>query len=633
MKKLLFQQTFYSKLLSGAFIGLCIFLFLSMCSIIGLFGTWQNRLSDTLFTQGQAREDIIIIGIDDKSIQELGRWPWERAVHAELLAKLAQAQPKVVGIDISFLENSDQKNDEALVKAIGNLKNTKVVLASEVSESRVLEPIEMLQEVASSGYVNTIPDEDGITRKVNLWTGESSSFAFEIAKIYDQNLSGSQNARINFAGSPGSFKTYSYSDVLNGGVNLDEFRDKIILIGATAPDLHDDQNIPLNGSKMTGVEIQANIIQTILNGDPLTTEDSLITILTIFIISVGLSTILIFVSPVITIIALVAIALLYIIYVIFAFDQGTIRNIIYPLLSLGIVGISNIIYKYLTESKAKKFIRRAFSYYLSESVLQEILEHPEKLKLGGERQNLTVLFSDIAGFTSISEKMEPQELSEMLNKYLTKMTNIVFKYDGVLDKYIGDAVMAFWGAPLKLPNHALSACITALEMQEEMKNFDFSIRIGINSGDVAVGNMGSHQRFDYTLIGDNVNLGSRLEGINKIYGTKIIISEGTYKMVSDKVTARLLDRVAVKGKKEGVAIYELIKLGKPTTKQKMFLTEFEKARILYEKREFKKSLQLFRTFAKKYPSDEPTKMYLQRLQELIADPPEDWDGVYHAKSK
>ena len=194
--------------------------------------------------------------------------------------------------------------------------------------------------------------------------------------------------------------------------------------------------------------------------------------------------------------------------------------------------------------------------------------------------------------------------------------------------------MAFWGAPVANKNHALAACKTALEMQKVIaQNFDFTARVGINSGEMVVGNMGSTQRFDYSLLGDNVNLGSRLEGINKIYGTKICISESTYKMVKNKVTARKLDTVAVKGKAKGVAIYELRHFGKLTKSERKFLDEFEAARSLYEKGNFKKSLEKFKHLSKNYPDDVPTKMYLERIPELIKTPPESWDGVYHATSK
>ncbi|MEK7504440.1 MAG: adenylate/guanylate cyclase domain-containing protein, partial [Patescibacteria group bacterium] len=211
-----------------------------------------------------------------------------------------------------------------------------------------------------------------------------------------------------------------------------------------------------------------------------------------------------------------------------------------------------------------------------------------------------------------SEKLEPEDLAKKLNDYLTRMTNIVFKYSGVLDKYIGDAVMAFWNAPIADADHALKACQTALEMQEQAGEFE--IRIGINTGDMVVGNMGSQMRFDYSLLGDNVNLGSRLEGTNKEYGTKILISESTNKQIANKLITRFIDTVAVKGKEQGIKIYEL--------RSTMYDESFDKARELYEKGEFDKAAKLFA----KIKNDPPSEILLKRCQE-------GWNGIYHAKQK
>ncbi|MBI2103865.1 adenylate/guanylate cyclase domain-containing protein [Candidatus Woesebacteria bacterium] len=422
------------------------------------------------------------------------------------------------------------------------------------------------------------------------------------------------------------------------------FTDKIVLIGATAPDLHDEQITPVsNGVAMSGVEIHANVIQTILEGRYLFEETTEATIIAMAIVIIALTAILIYLPILPAIIVTAVTAVVYILYAIFSFDNGIIRNIIVPPLAILVTGAINIVYKYFSESRQKKFIKKAFSYYLSSEVLSEVLSSPEKLKLGGTRTEISVLFSDIAGFTSISEKINPEDLVHILNSYLTRMTKIVFENRGVLDKYIGDAVMAFWGAPLKTKNHALLACKTALEMYQEMdavrqewKEYgvaDFDIRIGVNSGEMAVGNMGSDARFDYTLLGDNVNLGSRLEGINKEYGTNIIISESTYAAVKDNIVARKLDTVAVKGKKTGVVIYELRGLAPASAEETKFLRYFEAARVEYEKGLFSPALRAFQALSKKYPNDNPTKVYIERLKLIVKNPPKDWDGIFKATTK
>jgi len=256
---------------------------------------------------------------------------------------------------------------------------------------------------------------------------------------------------------------------------------------------------------------------------------------------------------------------------------------------------------------------------------------------------MTVLFADIAGFTSISERIPPDDLSHMLNEYLTRASRIIFKYDGVIDKFIGDAVMAFWNAPINDKHHALNACKAALELEDEcdkIKNElsdtdigDFTVRVGINTGDMVVGNMGSDMRFDYTVLGDNVNLASRIEGINKEYGTKIMITQNTYNEVSEEIVARLIDVVAVKGKLKGVKLYELRGIGKPSHKESNFISKFEEARAVYEKGLFNEALELFEVLHELWKDDEPSKLYIRRCRDFIINPPTSWDGIYYSTSK
>ncbi len=515
---------------------------------LGFFESWQWQLTDKLFTTQSPSGQIIIVAIDDKSIQEIGQWPWPRSVHAQLIEKLKDA--RVIGLDISFLEPSSPNEDAVLASAI--TKNGRVVLAAEKSGSESLLPIEIFSKNARIGFINTIADPDGITRRVNL----KQSFATQITQ---SPLS--QTIHINFSGPPHTFPYFSYSDILNDKILLETFKDKIVLVGATAPDLHDDQMTSVSsGVLMPGVEIQANIIATILDNNFLAVEKTSTTLLIITLISVLAS--IVFTSTGIVLSAVIAIVgvITYLAWAVISFDQGIIRNLIYPPLAILLTFLVSVIYKYFSEYKQKIFIKKAFGKYVSPKILTEILADPTKLTLGGEKRTMTVLFSDIVGFTSISESTPPKKLAFMLNNYLTIMSRVILKHNGVLDKYIGDAIMAFWGAPIKQADHALLACRAALEMQKVGKNSPFKMRIGINTGEMVVGNMGSHERFDYTVLGDNVNLASRLEGINKKFGTKIIISQSTYDLVKDNVKARKLGKVTVKGKKQKITIYELLDL-------------------------------------------------------------------------
>jgi adenylate cyclase len=268
-----------------------------------------------------------------------------------------------------------------------------------------------------------------------------------------------------------------------------------------------------------------------------------------------------------------------------------------------------------------------------------MLKDPSKLKLGGDKKDLTVLFSDIRGFTTISEKMTPEELVHLLNEYLTTMTNVVFHYDGLLDKYMGDAIMAVFGAPLDQPDHALRACRTAIGMLDKLKILQkkwleegkpvLNIGIGINSGDMVVGNMGSDMRFDYTVMGDSVNLGSRLEEINKDYGSNIVISEYTYEAVKDVLFCRELDAVRVKGKKQLVRIYELLGEIKDAEKWKQPVSLFEEGLLKYKQGLWDEAIECFYKVLEIKPVDAPTHLYIARCEELKKNPPEGvWDGVF-----
>ncbi len=651
------------KLIRGFLIGLGIFVLLNTAYSLGLFSSWQARLSDSLFVARPSNPNIVIISIDDKSIAKLGKFPWDRSTYADLLNKIADgnSKPASVGLDVSFLEKGNESEDVSLANALHKLGN--VTISAEVDpDSNVLVPTETLAKEANIGIANTSADSFGVTRFAKLQLVSSQNkhydgFAYAVARTYLGNTSKpityldnlplqTQNVRINYVGGPGSYITYSFSDVIDGEVNPRVFRNKIVLIGATAPDLHDNQLTPTSGSDfMSGVEIQANAVQTLLDQRFLVEESKFATIATIFIISGLASSVFVLLGLIPLTFAFVFLVAGFIAYVIYSFDHGVIRNIIYPSLTIFLIGITNIVYKYFSEIRKKQFVRKAFSYYLSHSVMSEVLSNPSKLKLGGERRPLTVMFTDVANFTTISEKIPPETLLTLLNQYLTAMTNIVFKYRGVLDKYMGDGIMAFWGAPIKEADHALLACMAALEMYDKVgevranwvkKGVNFDVRIGVNSGDMIVGNMGSHLRFNYSLVGDGVNLGARLESINKEYGTHIIISESTYNMVKDKVTARKLDVVAVKGKEKGVAIYELIGV-KTGAFDETMLVEFEDARKEYERGNFPVALAKFKILSKKYPNDSPISLYIARLRILSKHSASwrtrNWTGVYYSQTK
>jgi adenylate cyclase len=307
---------------------------------------------------------------------------------------------------------------------------------------------------------------------------------------------------------------------------------------------------------------------------------------------------------------------------------------------------STSIYQAFTEEKNKKQIKSMFSRYAPPAYVDELVKDPTKLELGGEEKEISILFSDIEGFTTISESLSPRKLIEMLNDYLNTMTHLIFNQGGSLDKYIGDAIVAVFGAPLPQNEHALHACYAALDMQKALIEFRqrttamglpvVKSRVGINTGNVVFGNIGSDIRYDYTGIGDHMNLASRLEGANKEYGTYIMISEFTYNQVRERVIVRDLDLIVVKGKSKPVKVYELLgRANEPLEEGKRKLVEFYQQGIsMYRDRKWSEAIKKFEQALTYAHTDEPSKLYIHRCKELMANPPgADWDGSFHMTRK
>jgi adenylate cyclase len=302
-------------------------------------------------------------------------------------------------------------------------------------------------------------------------------------------------------------------------------------------------------------------------------------------------------------------------------------------------------YSYNTEGRKRRAIRQLFSCYMSEVLVKELESNPEKARLGGDRRFITIFFSDLANFTTLSERFEPERIVSLLNAYFTEMSRVILDSQGVIDKYQGDGIMGFWGAPISLEDHAARACRAALECQVRMAKINqslsregippLSMRIGLHSGDAVVGNMGSAQRFDYTIIGDSVNLASRLEGVNKQFGTKVIISEATFLQAREAIEARELDLIAVKGKEEPIRIYELLgEKGRLTEEQKRLKLLYEEGLQKYRAKDFAEARRLFAQVLETDSEDHPASLLLNRCDDLQKHAPAaDWDGVFRLKQK
>ncbi|MFH1136538.1 MAG: adenylate/guanylate cyclase domain-containing protein [Pseudomonadota bacterium] len=536
--------------------------------------------------------------------------------------------------------------------------------------------IPLLSDVARfCGFFNMFPDPDGTVRWVPMAIAcrdqyymplslqalraslDQASSALNVSQVGVEavsvgpfNLPTDEMGRllVNYRGPGRTFPHYSIVDILDGNLPAATFRDKIVLVGATAVGIYDMRVTPFD-SLFPGVEIHANVIDNILHRDFLVRPnwtavfDLALILLTALILGLLLPRASAVTAPVLGMgLAAAIVGTNYLLFV-----HGLWANIVYPVTTLILVYTSITIFRYVTEEREKKKIRGAFSYYVNPSVVTEMLKNPEMLKLGGDKRIMTVLFSDIRGFTTISENMDPESLVHLLNQYLTAMTSIVFKFDGLVDKYIGDAIMAVWGAPLSQPKHASLACRASLEMMHELENLRktwaledpglpfIDIGIGLNSGPMVVGNMGSDTRFDYTVMGDSVNLGSRLEGANKQYGTNIIIGEMTFEQVKEELICRELDAVAVKGKARPVRIFELLgEPGKVPRDKILMVRAFSRGIMAYKNRRWDEAMKIFSAINVYYPEDNPTELYLERTAELKLNPPApDWDGVFVMKTK
>ncbi|MFH1487981.1 MAG: adenylate/guanylate cyclase domain-containing protein [Pseudomonadota bacterium] len=541
-----------------------------------------------------------------------------------------------------------------------------------VQAKAIMAPIEPLTVAAGGlGYANTFPDEDGSLRMETLameYGGEYfMSLSVAMLKLY-LNLNPQQirlnpgedvelgrfgvdtdernRFLINYYGPTGTYPYFSFYDVLEGKKDASLFKDKIVFIGYTAAGIKDFYVTPTDPG-LPGVEKQATIVSNILHQDFIIRNRVLIAWDIFFILVSGL--ILGLTIPKLPPLRATLFSILLLIFMaaflqaIFSYAKLWVYAV-YPLLTIALAYSCTLVFRLFTEEREKKRIRDTFQFYVTPSVVSDVLKNPEKLKLGGDRKDLTVLFSDIAGFTTVSESMSPEDLVHFLNEYLTKMTDIVFKYDGTLDKFIGDAVMAIYGAPLDDPDHPAKACGSALDMMTALallrKGWEqrgmplIDIRIGINTGPMVVGNMGSQSRFDYTVMGDSVNLGSRLEGINKEYGTNIIISEETFHHVTERFVCRRLDAVRVKGKKAPVKIFELIGLRGAWEGDLGWIKTFEEGLNLYAQREWRPAIVTFESVLGEKPGDAPSRIYVQRCAEyLLAPPPEEWDTVYTMTKK
>lgn len=646
----------------------------------------RDLLYNSQIEHGKTSPDnsIVIVAIDDKTLSDprFGRFQdWKRTYYADLLYRLMLEQPRAIGIDISFSEPSSEHDDAVLAKAIE--QNGNVILSARITpDNNVVFPIDTLSTAKGVGFINVATSLDNVVRKIktrlSFMVGdeqyELESFAEQIVRVYlkDDNAQNPQpysktglyqftqsdipspfypkteipvdeekQFLINFFGKPNQYSIISFADARDGNFHGISLKDKIVLVGVTPVDMRDTVLVPTSGGKpMSGVELHANAIQTILDRKFLVPPSLWSTL--ILIIFIGFISGLFFTitRTLYSVLLLLLFPLVYVKGVESLFYQGHVVEIIYPLLAFILVFIAVYLFRFIFINREKRLFARALSGYVNPHIVARISKSPDWLRelRDGQEKEISVFFSDIRGFTTMAESMSAKHLIVTLRRYFEEMTNIIINHGGTVDKYIGDAIMAFWGAPEHQKNYASLACHAAIAQQLSLPQLNINpplqIGIGIATGTTVIGNIGSEKKFNYTAMGDVVNLASRLEGINKAYGTNIIICEKTYQFVKNEFDIRELDRIQVKGKTKAIHIYELLALqGTSLLGQKMIDT-FHKGLQAYRKKEWRSASLHFTKVLKTIPNDNPSSIFLNRIKTLKKKRlPEKWDGIYHMETK
>ena len=667
-------------LLSGLTFGLSSLLFLS-----GLLDTFELRAYDYLSRHLNPRstsDQIVIAAIDQKSISALAgegiSWPWPRQVYAPLIEHLSEAD--AVFMDILFTEDSsygvadDTVFSESMQKA-GNvylpllLTDTREALsshdaelaqkismdgpiASEISSRSLIAPLEQFSS-ASAGLGNVMirPDEDGIYRRTPLFfqTAEYTIPHFVLPYLLEKKfvtvhenraytsgreipLSGGMML-LRYSRDAYPFRTISAADIIQSHLESiagkepllkkESFRGKIIFVGLTAPGLYDLKPTAVTPVS-TGVHIHATTLDNLIRQNYLTQLSIYPVILFMLAISVMVVSSVLRYHSLATSTAVFSIAVLTALAApALMFSYGLYLRVMPALITAVLSFAIAAAYSYAVEGKQRRFIKRTFDQYMDRTLVEHVLENPELIRPGGRKKRVTVFFADIAGFTTLAEQLPPEEAALILHAIFNAFTEVIIRNRGVIDKYIGDCVMAFWGAPVSSGQDESSACRAAIECMEALQDLNVSfaarglpsvsMRIGIHTGEALIGNLGSDRLFDYTVVGDTVNLASRLESVNKVFGTRIIMSRETFAGTADLFLARELGRIEVKGRSSAAAIYELVGFRKSAAENtRNMVSLFQDGLELFRRGEWQQAGEIFSRVLGYIPEDGPSAFYLKR---------------------
>ncbi|MBA5865482.1 MAG: CHASE2 domain-containing protein [Nitrospira sp. CR1.3] len=717
------------KWLSGTLVGGAVFFLALTLHWSGWLTIAELKTLDHRFHQyadpAEAGKDIVLVAVDEASLEAYGSWPWPRDRHGYVVHYLKQAGARAVVFDILFLEPDigAEEFDEAFaqeMRAAGNVylpflmqDELESSTDSTVSPSgpgepapdilgkatiplgdQELQPVGTLQAYGGTklppplfaraahglGYINLTPDIDGTTRRLPLLARSGNQAFLHITTAVARDLlkgdratlrprelqlgpvmiplTAEQEMVIDWHGTLENdvYPVYPIGAILRSHTDMQEgkqplldpslFRDKIVFVATTAAGTYDLRVTPLSPFA-PGVLIHMSALDNILRQRHLQPASWWIFAASTLLLTLATAwAFMLIQSQWIKPVAIGGLAIAYYGSAVHAFtSHGLWLDLAIPEGALAVSFAAAATVEYLTEGRQRRQLRTVFDKYMAPEVVDEIMRNPEAIRLGGERKELSVLFSDVAGFTSLSEQLKPETLVDLLNRYLSAMTEIILRHRGNVNKYLGDGIMAIFGAPRGDPNHASLACFAALDSQSELAKLreqwkaegqpEISARIGINSGWLVVGNMGSRDRLEYTVMGDSVNLASRLEGANKFYNTLILLGPRTYELAAHDIEAREIDLMRVKGKKEPVVVFELLaRKGCLSAERQRAMDIYLEGLKAYKHRDFKTAAAQFEAVLALEPEDGPSLVYLVRAKEyLVAPPPPHWDGVYDLKSK
>lgn len=662
--------------------------------LTGISGTFEYKAFD-LFSKylnpPHPSDNILIVQVDQQSIDALSKegitWPWPRQMYAPIIEYLSEAE--AVFMDILFTEPSSygQEDDVILSKAIKKASNVYLPLfltgqqraitaedegflkrlsvrdkiSAPLSFNSVIVPIDTLRDaIRGTGNVTISPDEDGVYRRIPLIFQLKQHVIphFVLSYLLQKRIvniaNGSLYAKdttipltdgkliLRYYREKNPFPLFSFVDLLNSYIagtkqkiqiiKKDLFKGKIVFIGLTAAGLYDLKPTSIL-SISSGALIHATTLSNIINKNFITKLHWIYVILFMLLICVFIAYSVLKHHSMYINLSIFIISLIVIVTIIASlFKNSLYINIIPPLVSLVFSFIISVAYSYAVEGKERLFIKRTFSQYMDKKIVDYLLQNPSLIKPGGQKRRVTAFFADIAGFTTIAEKHSPEDTAVILHRVLNSLTEVIIQNGGVVDKYIGDCIMAFWGAPVETDHDQVNACNTALQCIESLKELnnafpkkgspEIALRIGIHTGDAIAGNIGSDRLFNYTVIGDTVNLASRLESVNKVFKTKIIVSEDTINGTGNEFFARELGLIEVKGKTIPVKIFEIIgEEGRIPSEKREVVMPFNQGLTLYKEKKWHEALGVFDNILKQNIEDGPSEFYKKKCEYYIANPP------------